>query len=214
MFPNIINTSTVVVGRRLPRFSSSIANFKAPLINQYDVVFEREIMKNTAVSVSYIGSLGRSLPTFYDLNNEVNPTAPINTYTLVNGPYGGQSFSVPNYRRVPGLPAQAMTRIQSTVKSQYNALVFSFNRRFTEGLQVLASYTLAKSTDTNQNSATFTQTNSPFDIFNGAYDRGPSNFDTRHKIVLSGVWAPTFYKGGKNTIGNYLAKWLVDRSEL
>ncbi|MEP7149406.1 MAG: hypothetical protein ABI857_11040, partial [Acidobacteriota bacterium] len=40
--------------------------------------------------------------------------------------------------------------------------------------------------------------------FNGSYDGGPSNFDTRHKIVLSGVWAPTFYKGSKNSIGNYI----------
>jgi hypothetical protein len=103
-----------------------------------------------------------------------------------------------------------MTRIQSSVKSQYDALVFSFNRRFTDGLQVLASYTFAKSTDTNQNSATFTQTNSPFDIFNGSYDRGPSNFDTRHKVVLSGVWAPTFYKGSKKSFMNYLVNgWSI-----
>ena len=97
-----------------------------------------------------------------------------------------------------------MTRIQSTVKSQYDALVFSINRRFTQGLQLLASYTLAKSTDTDQNSATFTETNSPYDIFNGSFDRGPSNFDVRHKVVISGVWAPTFYKGSKNSIGNYV----------
>jgi hypothetical protein len=211
IFPNVLNTAALTVGTTI---STAIQfferDFHAPLINQYDVVFEREIMKNTAVSVSYIGSLGRSLPTFFDLNNELNPTTPTNTYTLVNGPYGGQSFSVPNYRRVPGLPSQAMTRIQSSVKSQYDALVFSFNRRFTDGLQVLASYTFAKSTDTNQNSATFTQTNSPFDIFNGSYDRGPSNFDTRHKVVLSGVWAPTFYKGSKKSFMNYLVNgWSI-----
>ena len=97
-----------------------------------------------------------------------------------------------------------MTRIQSTVKSEYNALVFTFNRRFTDGIQVLASYTLAKSTDTDQNSATFTEGNSPYDIFNGSFDRGPSSFDTRHKVVLSGVWAPTFYKGSTNSFWNYL----------
>ena len=97
-----------------------------------------------------------------------------------------------------------MTRIQSTVKSEYNALVFTFNRRFTQGLQMLASYTLAKSTDTDQNSATFTENNSPYDILNGSFDRGPSSFDTRHKVVISGVWAPTFYKGSKHSIGNYV----------
>ena len=205
VFPNIINTSTLVLGSTATAIQFFDRDFQAPLINQYDVVFEREIMRNTSVSVSYIGSLGRSLPTFHDLNNELNPTTPSTTYTLVGGgPYDGQTFTLPLYRRVPGTGNQAMTRIQSTVKSQYDALVFSINRRFTQGLQLLASYTLAKSTDTDQNSATFTETNSPYDIFNGSFDRGPSNFDVRHKVVISGVWAPTFYKGSKNSIGNYV----------
>ncbi len=204
IFPNILDTSSLVLGATATAIQFFDRNFQAPLISQYDIVFEREIMRNTAVSVSYIGSLGRSLPTFFDMNNEVNPTTPTTTYNVVGGPFDGQVFSLPLYRRVPGAGGQAMTRIQSTVKSEYNALVFSFNRRFTQGLQVLASYTLAKSTDTDQNSATFTEGNSPYDLFNGSYDRGPSSFDTRHKVVISGVWAPTFYKGSRNSIGNYL----------
>ena len=210
IFPNVISTASLVVGTTATAIQFFERNFKAPLINQYDIVFEREIMKNTAVSVSYIGSLGRSLPTFFDMNNELNPTTPSLTYTLSGGPFDGQTFTLPQYRRVPGTGGQSMTRIQSTVKSEYNALVFSFNRRFTDGLQALVSYTLAKSTDTDQNSATFTETNSPYDIFNGSFDRGPSNFDTRHKIVISGVWAPTFYKGSKKSFMNYLVNgWSI-----
>ena len=204
IFPNIIDTSSIVLGTTATAIQFFDRNFQSPLINQYDVVFEREIMRNTAVSVSYVGSLGRSLPTFFDLNNELNPVTPSTTFTVVGGPYDGQTFTLPLYRRVPGLGDQAMTRIQSTVKSEYNALIFQLNRRFTQGLQLLASYTLAKSTDTDQNSATFTENQSPYDIFNGSYDRGPSNFDVRHKVVISGVWAPNFYKGNKNSIGNYV----------
>lgn len=204
IFPNILDTSTLTLGTAATAIQFFDRDFQAPLIHQYDFVLEREIMRNTAVSVSYVGSLGRNLPTFYDWNNEINPTTPFTTYTVVGGPFGGQTFSLPLYRRVPGAGGQAMTRIQSTVKSEYNALVFSFNRRFTQGLQVLASYTFAKSTDTDQNSATFTEGNSPYDIFNGSFDRGPSNFDVRHKVVISGVWAPTFYKGSTNSIGNYI----------
>jgi hypothetical protein len=74
----------------------------------------------------------------------------------------------------------------------------------TGGLQFQASYTLAKATDTNQNSATFTQTNSPYDIFDGSYDLGPSNFDTRHKVVASAVYAPTFFKGSTKSFYNYV----------
>jgi len=119
------------------------------------------------------------------------------------GPLDGQTFTLRQYARVPGIGNQARTRIQSTVKSEYNALVLQVNRRFTDGLQFQTSYTLSKSTDTNQNSATFTQSNSPYDIYDGSFDVGRSNFERPHKFVSSLVWAPDFYKGGDRW-GNYL----------
>lgn len=205
IFPNVLPDNTPIsVGGAIQFFSE---NFQAPKIHQYDAILEHQLMRNTVVSVSYIGSLGRHLPTFFDLNYAREGAT---TYTVNGGPFGGQVFTVPTYCRVIRTggtscsSGQALTRIQSTVKSQYDALVFAFNRRFTKGLQFQASYTLAKSTDTNQNSATFTQTNSPFDILDGSYDIGPSNFDTRHKVVISGVYAPTFYKGNRNSVQNYL----------
>ena len=204
IFPNILPASSLTFSAGNVQFFDK--DFQAPLINQYDVILEHQLMKNTVVSVSYIGSLGRSLPTFYDLNFQRTGQT---TYTVSGGPFSGQSFSLPFYNRVVFFPGSttsgpSLTQIRSSVKSEYNAVVFQANRRFTDGLQFQVSYTLSKSTDTNQNSATFTQNNSPYDIFDGSYDGGPSNFDTRHKIVGSAVWAPTFYKGSNRSLGNYL----------
>jgi hypothetical protein len=196
-FPNVLSPdAATATGGTINYFAS---NFQAPTIHQYDVILERQIMKNTVISASYIGSVGRHLPTFFDLNNVQTGTR---TYTIQGGPFDGQSLTLPVYSRAVG--SQSLTRIQSTVKSQYNALVLQANRRFTDGLQFQVSYTLSKSTDTNQNSATFTQTNSPYDILDGSYDIGPSNFDRRHKFVASAVWAPEFYKGEKHSFGNYI----------
>ncbi len=176
-------------------------NFQAPLINQYDFIFERELTQNTVVSVSYLGSLGRSLPTFFDRNFNPNPTSTRN-FNIVGGPFDGQAFSFPLYSRVFG--TQAVTEIQSSVKSKYNALVLQANRRFTDGLQFQASYTLAKSTDTGQVSATFTQNNTPLNVFDGSFDEGTSRYDVRHKFVVSAVYAPTFFKGSASSVYNYL----------
>jgi hypothetical protein len=199
VFPNVLPESAIgSVGTAVQFFAE---DFQAPKIHQFDVIFEHQIARNTVISASYIGSLGRNLPTFFDLNNE--PVA-LTTFTLEGGPLDGRTFSLMDYRRFPAIGNQARTRIQSTVKSQYNALVLQINRRFTKGLQFQASYTLSKATDTNQNSATFTQANSPYDILDGSYDVGTSNFDRRHKFVASAVWAPNFYKGDRNSIGNYL----------
>jgi hypothetical protein len=180
--------------------------FQAPMIHQYDLIIERQLMKNMVMSISYIGSLGRNLPTFVDQNLRRTGQT---TYTIIGGDTNGQTFILPLYARA-NTAFQQLTQIESSVRSKYNALVFQVNRRFTDGLQFQSSYTLAKTTDTNQNSATFTQNNSPYDVFDRSYDRGPSSFDVRHKFVASAVYAPTFYKGDANSFYGYaLNGWSI-----
>ncbi|MGI8468354.1 MAG: TonB-dependent receptor domain-containing protein [Pyrinomonadaceae bacterium] len=220
VFPNILSAacSSFTLGA-IQYFSK---NFQAPLINQYDVVLEHEIAKNTVASISYIGSLGRNLPTFVDYNllpclpgttfaanncgtgsSGTLPVITSATFPIVGGPLDGQTITLPQYGR-PANGFQQLTQIESTVSSEYDAFVAQVNRRFTNGLQFQASYTLARSTDTNQNSATFTQNNAPLNVFDRSYDAGPSNFDVRHKVVVSAVYAPNPYGGDKSSFYNYL----------
>ena len=197
IFPNVLPTGNLTFASGAIQYFQR--DFQAPKIHQYDVILERQVFRNTVVSISYIGSLGRNLPTFVDYNYRQTGST---TFNVVGGEFGGQTFTLPLYGRVTG--TQAMTQIQSSVKSEYNAIVLQANRRFTNGLQFQTSYTFAKSKDTNQNSATFTQTQSPYDLFDRSYDIGPSNFDVRHKFVVSAVYAPTLYRGSDNTFYNYL----------
>ena len=198
IFPNVLPTNNLTFRAGAIQFFQE--DFQAPLIHQYDLILEREIFDNTVVSASYIGSLGRNLPTFIDQN--LVRTGASTNFTIVGGPNAGQTFSLPQATRA-NTAFQQLTRIESSVTSEYNALVLQANRRFNKGLQFQASYTLSKSTDTNQNSATFTQNNSPFDVFDRSFDNGPSNFDRRHKFVVSAVYAPNPY-GGSNSLYNYL----------
>lgn len=199
IFPNVLPTNNLTFRAGAIQFFQK--DFQAPLIHQYDLILEREIFDNTVVSASYIGSLGRNLPTFIDQN--LVRTGVDTSFTIVGGPNDGQTFSLPQATRA-NTAFQQLTRIESSVTSEYNALVLQANRRFNKGLQFQASYTLSKSNDTNQNSATFTQNNSPFDVFDRSFDNGPSNFDRRHKFVVSAVYAPTIFKGETNSFYNYL----------
>jgi hypothetical protein len=201
VFPNV-PTGTINANATTPLGAIQFFQdkFQAPTITQYDFVFERQITKNTVVSASYIGSSGTNLPTFFDRNFSPIPTS-IRTVTINGGPFGGQTFTTPVYSRVFG--TQAITEIRSSVKSQYHGLVLQANRRFTNGLQFQTSYTFAKATDTGQASTTFTQNNTPVNVFDRSFDQGTSRYDVRHKFVFSGVYAPTFYKG-TNSFYNYL----------
>jgi hypothetical protein len=204
VFPNILPTNNLTFRAGAIQFFQE--DFQAPLIHQYDMIVEREIFDNTVVSASYIGSLGRNLPTFIDQN--LARTGTFTTFSIVGGPNAGETFTLPQTNVANAAFAQ-LTRIESSVTSEYNALVLQANRRFNKGLQFQASYTFSRSTDTNQNSATFTQNNSPLDVFDRSYDNGPSNFDRRHKFVVSAVYAPNLYKGSSSFYNYLLNGWSI-----
>jgi hypothetical protein len=193
IYPNVL-TSAPAATAGIQFFGQ---HFAAPQIHQIDLVFEREIARNTVVSVSYLASLGRKLPTFIDRNLSA-PTG-IRFINLPDGPFAGQNFTVPVFTGSrPNTAYGAITEISSSIKSEYNALVLQANRRLTKGLQFQSSYTLAKATDTGQVSQTFTATNSPFNVFDPTGDAGTSSFDVRHKFVASVVYNPTFFGDDSN----------------
>ncbi|MFM9905810.1 MAG: TonB-dependent receptor domain-containing protein [Pyrinomonadaceae bacterium] len=198
VFPQVLVPSTLTFAAGAIQYFAK--NFEAPMIQQYDLILEHQFANSVVGSVSYIGSFGRQLPTFLDYNLAQTGTT---TYNVVGGPAGGRTFTLPLYTRP--LPAfSQLTQIASDVSTQYDAIVFQAKRRFTNGLAWNASYTIAKATDLNQNSATFTQNNSPYDVFDRSYDKGPSNLDVRQKFVASAVYAPNPFKGSTRSAYNYL----------
>lgn len=216
---SIVCTTTTAVGCVFPSVQFFQPNLHNPLIHEGDAIIERQIAQNTVISASYLVSFGRRLPRFIDLNLPPPVSGYSTTYTIQGGPFDGQSFSVPFYPRkgqqtnasLPTFCASgrplcnygALTQISDTVRSTYNALVLQANRRFTNGLQFQASYTLAKSTDNGQTSATFTNTNDPLDPNNINSEMGRSNFDIRHKFIASAVYSPAFLKNS-DSFGRYI----------
>jgi len=185
VFPNVLTSAPA--GSGAIQFFSP--NFGNSMIHQADLIFEREIIRNTTVSASYLFSLGRKLPTFFDRN--LNSPTSNQTYTVSGGPFNGQSFTIPVFRGArPNTSFGVLTEIASAVKSEYNAMVLQANRRFSGGLQFLVSYTLSKAVDDSQTSQTFTTANVPFNVFDPKAERGRSRFDRRHKFVASAVYAP------------------------
>jgi hypothetical protein len=171
-------------------------DFGNPMIHQFDLILERELLKDLTVSASYLGSIGRALPTFYDRNLST-PNAS-QTFPIVGGPFDGQSLTLALFPTARPLTTYgALTEINSKVKSEYNAFVLQANRRFSHGLLLLTNYTLSKATDTLQTSTTFTATNTPFNVFDPGADSGRSNFDRRHKFVFSAVYAPRVKSASK-----------------
>lgn len=196
-YPNILSSVPAVGGvSDIVFFQDGMQN---PLIHQADAIYERQIGKNTVVSVSGLLSIGRYLPTFVDTN--LNFPAATTTFTINGGPFGGQTLTAPRFTGArPNTNFGRMTQVQSTISSEYYGLVLQANRRLTDGIQFQTSYTFSKAKDNGQNSTTFSQGNSPLNPFDLDDERGTSNFDVPHRFVASLVYSPnTLFGVGRNS---------------
>jgi hypothetical protein len=198
IFPNLLPSA--------PSGTASVQffqdNFQNPMIHQGDVVFERQVTRNTVVSASYLFSFGKYLPSFVDVN--LGPPTATRTVNIVDGPFAGQNWTFPYFlgNTRPNTNFGFIDQISSNVSSKYHALVLQANRRLTDGLQFQTSYTLSRASDDGQTSTTFTPSFSgPFDPFNLSGEKGLSAFDRRHKLVASVVYNTDFASLKDNKVG-------------
>ena len=201
-FPQILTTQPATTSALGITFFDK--NFQAPSVQQTDLTIEREIAHNTVVSISYLGSFGRSLPDFVDINAGA-PIANI-SYAVTGGPLGGTTYTTPFYGTTttvvtdptdrqlsnvsttrPKASFGAMTEIFSGISSNYNALALQFNRRMTNHLQVMANYTWSHSLDFGQNASTFSDTNDLLSPTNIRAEYGNSIFNVPNRVVVSAV---------------------------
>jgi hypothetical protein len=207
LYPNVLAPGAAPPGLNIIQFAQ---NSKLPQVHEFDLEVEREIAKNTAVSISYVGSLGRHLPRFVDTNLAA-PTQ-TTTYTVVGGTFDGQKFTVPFFgvpstltgTKRPNNTVQAVTDISYSVNSNYNALVVAVNRRMYQSFQIQSSFTWSRANDFGQASQTFTATNNVLNPFNLADEYSRSSFDIRDNFAFAAIWNPSYYHGDSKWLG-YIA---------
>jgi Carboxypeptidase regulatory-like domain/TonB dependent receptor len=203
-FPQIINPATP------PPPSSGLgvvyfdSHFQAPQIHQTDLTLEREVGWNTVVSVSYLGSFGRSLPDFVDTN--INPAlASTVTYTVgTGGPLKTATYTTTLFKGPrPNPNLGATTDIFSGISSNYNAFTAQVNHRLSHHVQFGANYTWSHALDYGQNGTTFNDTNDLLNPFNIKGEYGNSIFNVPNRMVLNAiVESPWHVNGWKSYLIN------------
>ena len=126
-------------------------------------------VKGTTINVRYVLSHGA------DLVRKRN----------INQPYPGPGTAT---ARRPDATLGDVLLVESTAWSDYNALNATVTRRLRHGVELRAAYTLAKAMDnTSAFLATDGDDNTPQDSRNLAAEWGPSDFDVRNHLVLTGI---------------------------
>ena len=95
------------------------------------------------------------------------------------------------------------------VNSNYNAMNARMTRRFTRGFQFDVLYRWAKSIDTLSNEGPGAETNQTFpqDL---SQERGPSDFDVRHNLNISGLWDLPFLRDRRDFVGKAFGGWQIN----
>jgi len=181
-------------------------NFRPPYSQQAEFGIEREIVPGLSISASYIYSHTIGLPTAIDTN--LLP-APLSTIPLANGktvsyrnwnpsagtagdpdPLGGTEFPggvspCANPFKCFVNPFIVQNNEYASVGSAlYQGGILEIKKRFSNHFSVLGNYTYSKGFDTGTD---FNSDYGPQDPTNLGADRGLSEFDQRHKVVVAGV---------------------------
>ncbi len=178
-------------------------NIRTPYVQQYNLSTQYEVVKNLLLEIAYVGTRGSNLFRQVAINQAqlASPQNPITnevtgkvitTNTFTNAPL-----------RAPyqGVEINSFFQNQSTAQSTYHSLQASLTKRFSNGLQFLASYTFAKSMDNGSgtgggagingvvNPGAVADTSiSLGNQLDSRANRGVSDFDHTHRFVLSYVW--------------------------
>ena len=146
-------------------------DFTSGYMQQWNVNVQREFLGRTVFTFAYIGSKG----TKFMVGQNINPAI----FTA------GQSTTgnVDARRLYPGFGEIRST--QSTANSTYHSMQLSWNRRLSGGFSVLGSYVWAKSLDLSSNDGNSGTGNQATNPFRQNLDKGPSDFDVRHRVVTA-----------------------------
>lgn len=156
-------------------------DFSNPYVQSYNLNIQRELTPTMGLMVGYFGSKGTHLRIARNLNQPIQ--LPDGSFTR---PFPVVSSTSPIR---PGAALGNITMVDSGANSNYNALWVALNKRLSHGLQFNASYTWSKSIDYNSLNSQGVVVQDSNHIRN---DRGLSDFDVRHRFVLSGIYALPF----------------------
>ena len=150
-------------------------DFHTPYVMQWNINVERELRGNFLAQAGYTGSGTKKLPGVVAVNQALPGTGNVNARRPVQGWANIQSYN-------------------PYIGATYHSLIGKLERRFARGVSLLASYTYAHSIDGGGNNNDASDPG-PQDARNTRAQKGNSNFDIRHRFVVSGIYQAPFGKG-------------------
>jgi hypothetical protein len=185
-------------------------NLRTPRYVSYNVNIESQLTSKVALQLGYVGSQGRHLFHFRDLNqvnNEGHDVTCANgttiTYSYTPADVGNQCFPYYNLGTTfIDTPLVYLNQVETSAISNYNSMQASLKMQNWHSLTSTLNYTWAHSIDTASDGVDFVPNAAqPDDSFNPHAERASSNFDVRQHVQ----WYWTY-----NLHNFHQAKWITN----
>jgi outer membrane receptor protein involved in Fe transport len=173
-----------------------LRNFQTPMNHAYNLTIEQGISNKTAFSVAYVGTKGRDLVNWRDLN-----ACPVST-----DPCGGATNPKPFDSRfvdqTTGTPLyDHILQLNNDGYSNYNSLQLAYKVRDVHGFTGQLNYTWSRAFDTgsaNRGGTFLSDYQNPYKVSKGY---APSDFDTPWNINFTAVYDVPKIHGLPKVIG-------------
>ncbi len=171
------------------------SEFDDVTVHNFYLTGEQQILNSLALAVTYQGTRGRKLPVAFNTNLRQNGA-------LADGRRLWATTNRPD-------PRYGNVFVSRSVGEQdYHGLITTLTKRFAQGFSFQAAYHLSetKGTAFADDFTGFGIFTSPSDPLTNEQDRGPGDFDMRHRFTLTGVVEPRF-KGLSGAAAAVLNGW-------
>ena len=200
-------------------FNAVPINLQAPLIQQYNATYERELGLKTSVRVSYLGVTSHGLIGGRDLNELRPSNTPWGTGQDADGdgiadsPFvpctpdnGDCAPSLADFARLPyPTLGDFLISFGNYGHSQSNSYQAQLERRFSGGLMFNASYTYADQKSDGLDLANSSLGGVPYNPFNPERDYTQDSWVSRHRFVFYGVYDLPVGRGKR--FGSSFSRW-------
>jgi carboxypeptidase family protein/TonB-dependent receptor-like protein len=156
---------------------------RTPYMGNYNFNLQQQFSNKVALQVGYVGSAGRKLFRYRDINQSTQ--AEINSHNP-GSPSGECCAPRPFDNLVPPLGGTFfyVNQIESTAVSNYNSLQTSLRIHGWKGYESTLNYTYSHSIDNSSDAQDFVaNATQPNNSYRPDLEKGNSNFDVRHRFV-------------------------------
>jgi hypothetical protein len=155
-------------------------NRKTGYSQQFNFGIQREFPGNFLIEVGYLANLSRKLSVANVNINQIHPS-------LVDAVRPAGTFRQA-YRPYPQFSGVTLTQPSFGI-TDYHAGIVKLEKRYSHGLNLLATYTWSKNLDNIDSSAGNLGDDQNYqDVYNRDLDKGPSGLDIRHRFTWSSVY--------------------------